>query len=165
MKDRVYIKDLKDHVGREVSISGWVHVRRDQGKMVFFDLRDMTGKVQCVVLPSEAKAIEQAKEIRPEWVLHVHGTVVKRPGKNVNEGVLNGDIEFGVKDIEVLNKAETPPFDITSDTSGVNEDTRLEYRYIDLRSERMQKNIRMRSEFVRLAREFLFSKMFTEIET
>ncbi|MEK7113277.1 MAG: OB-fold nucleic acid binding domain-containing protein, partial [Patescibacteria group bacterium] len=66
---RTYIKDLKDHIGEEISISGWVDVRRDQGKMVFFDMRDMTGRVQCVVLPSHVEAIEKAKEVRPEWVL------------------------------------------------------------------------------------------------
>jgi aspartyl-tRNA synthetase len=69
MKNRIYIKDLKDTIGKEVTIAGWVDVRRDQGKMVFFDMRDMTGKVQCVVLPNHAEAIEQAKEVRLEWVL------------------------------------------------------------------------------------------------
>ena len=165
MKDRVYIKDLKDNVGKEIIIAGWVDVRRDQGKMVFFDMRDMTGKVQCVTLPSHEQAITQAKEIRPEWVLKVTGIVNKRPEKNVKVGVVGGDVEIEVTNIEVLNMAETLPFDITTDTSGINEETRLAYRYLDLRSERMQKNIKMRSDFVRLCREFLFSKMFKEIET
>ena len=160
MKNRVYIKDLKDHIGKEIIIAGWVDVRRDQGKMVFFDMRDMTGKMQCVTLPNHIEAIEKAKEIRPEWVIEVKGIVNKRTDKNANDNV-----EIEVLDIEILNKAETLPFDITTDTSGVNEETRLDYRYLDLRSDRMQKNIRMRSEFVKKVREFLFSKMFTEIET
>jgi aspartyl-tRNA synthetase len=168
MKNRIYIKDLKEHIGirsagsgqEEVTIAGWVDVRRDQGKMVFFDMRDMTGKVQCVALPVHPEAINKAKEIRPEWVVEVKGIVNKRTDKNAN-----GNVEMEVLDIEILNKAETLPFDITTDTSGVNEETRLEYRYLDLRSDRMQKNIRMRSEFVKKVREFLFSKMFTEIET
>ena len=165
MKNRVYIKDLKDHVGKEITIAGWVDVRRDQGKMVFFDMRDVTGKVQCVALPSRADVIEKGKEIRPEWVLEITGIVNKRPEKNIKAGVLNGEVEMEVIGIEILNKAETLPFDITTDTSVINEDTRLKYRYLDLRSDRMQKNIRMRSEFVKRVREFLFSKMFTEIET
>jgi aspartyl-tRNA synthetase len=162
MKDRIYIKDLKEYVGKEVVIAGWVDVRRDQGKMVFFDMRDMTGKVQCVTLPNHEQAITQAKEIRPEWVLEVNGLVKERNDKNAKQG---GGVEIEVLNIEVSNKAETVPFDITTDTSGINEETRLAYRYLDLRSERMQKNIRMRSEFIQKAREFLFSKMFTEIET
>src|ERR1035437_8097101 len=160
MQNRIYIKDLKDNIGKEITIAGWVDVRRDQGKMVFFDMRDMTGKIQCVTLPVHPEAIEKAKEIRPEWVIEVKGIVNKRTDKNAN-----GNVEIEVLDIEILNKAETLPFDITTDTSGVNEETRLEYRYLDLRSDRMQKNIRMRSEFVKKVREFLFSKMFTEIET
>lgn len=164
MKNRIYIKDLKDNIGKEVIIAGWVNVRRDQGKMVFFDMRDMTGLVQCVALP-KSQAIKEAKEIRPEWVLKIIGTVNKRPDKNIKTGVLNGELEIEVTDIEILNKAETLPFDITTDTSAINEETRLAYRYLDLRSSRMKKNIKIRSEFVQKIREFLFSKMFTEIET
>jgi aspartyl-tRNA synthetase len=160
--NRIYIKDLKEHTGEEITVAGWVDVRRDQGKMVFFDVRDMTGKVQCVTLPAHPEAISKAKEIRPEWVLEVRGLVKPRNDKNAIQG---GGVELEVLDIEILNKAETLPFDITTDTSGVNEETRLAYRYLDLRSERMQKNIRLRSEFVKRVREFLFSKMFTEIET
>ncbi len=107
MKNRLYIKDLKDNIGQEVIIGGWVDVRRDQGKMVFFNMRDMTGKVQCVALPSRTEATEKAKEIRPEWVLRINGMVNRRPEKNVNAGVLNGDLELEVLNIEILNKAET----------------------------------------------------------
>src|SRR3989338_6675649 len=111
MKDRIYIKDLKDNVGKEVTIAGWVDVRRDQGKMVFFDMRDMTGKVQCVALPSRTEVIEKVKEIRLEWVLKITGMVNKRPVKNVKAGVLNGDLELEVTGIEVLSKAIDLPFE------------------------------------------------------
>lgn len=161
---RTYIKDLKEHIGKEVLIKGWVNVRRDQGKMVFMDMRDMSGLVQCVVL-SNRPAIETAKEMRTEWVLAVSGTVNKRPEKNINKEVLNGDIELEVKNIEVLNKAEALPFDISSDTKEINEDARLKYRYLDLRSERMQKNIRMRHEVIKLTREEFSKKHFIEVET
>ncbi|MDQ5954898.1 MAG: aspartyl-tRNA synthetase [Patescibacteria group bacterium] len=159
------MKDLKDNIGKEVIVAGWVDIRRDQGKMVFFDFRDMTGKVQCVVLPNHAEAIEKAKEIRPEWVLKVSGIVNKRPEKNVKADVLNGDVELEVTGIEVLNKADTAPFAINEDTANVNEDLRMQYKYLDLRTDRMQKNIRMRHKIVKLIRDYLDKENFTEVET
>src|SRR3989338_9395969 len=113
MKGRIYIKDLKDHVGEEVIIAGWVDVRRDQGKMVFFDIRDMTGKVQCVALPNHAEVIEQTKEIRLEWVLKIKGMVNKRPERNIKVGVLNGEIELEILNIEILSEAAPLPFDMS----------------------------------------------------
>ncbi|MBP6060745.1 MAG: hypothetical protein KA515_01940, partial [Candidatus Pacebacteria bacterium] len=95
MKGRIYIKNLSENVGKEVVIAGWVDVRRDQGKMVFFDMRDMSGRVQCVTLPMHEDAIAKAKEIRPEWVLKVSGLVKARTDKNAAAG---GGVE-----IEVLN--------------------------------------------------------------
>ncbi len=171
---RIYIRDLKNNVGQEVVIKGWVNVRRDQGKMVFMDMRDMTGLVQCVVLPplrqdsagqAKSELSEIAKEIRTEWVLAVTGIVNKRPEKNINPEVLNGDIEIEIKNIEVLNKAETLPFEISADTSEVNEDARLKYRYLDLRSERMQNNIRMRDKIISFFRDYMHRNDFVEIET
>jgi aspartyl-tRNA synthetase len=165
MQNRTYIGDLSKHIGEEVSISGWVSVRRDQGKMIFFDFRDMTGKVQGVVLPNATKAHEVGSRIRNEWVVRVRGKVNPRPEKNVQADKVNGNIELEIFEIEVLTEAEPLPFDISTDTSMIDEKVRLHYRYLDLRSERMQKNIRLRSDFVRRCREFLFSKRFTEIET
>lgn len=177
MKNRTYIKDLKDNIGtrstgsgqEEIVIAGWVDVRRDQGKMVFFDMRDMTGKVQCVALPSRAEVIGSivnlAKEIRPEWVLKITGIVNKRPEKNINVGVLNGDLELEVMGIEILNKAETPPIDPTGDGHEIGEEHRLKYRYIDLRRPRMQKNIRNRHKVVKFIRDYLDKENFIEIET
>jgi aspartyl-tRNA synthetase len=162
--ERVFIGELKDHIGETVTINGWISVRRDQGKMVFFDIRDMSGAVQGVVLPSSS-AMEPAKSIRVEFAVAITGIINKRPDKNVQADKDNGDIELKIESIEVLNAAETPPFDLSGDTSEVGEETRLQYRYLDLRSARMQRNIKLRSEFVRLCREFLFSKRFTEIET
>ena len=165
MKGRIYIKDLKDHIGKEVTIAGWVDVRRDQGKMIFFDMRDMTGKVQCVALPSRAEVIEKGKEIRPEWVLKIVGMVNKRPEKNVKAGMLNGGVELEVTEIEVLNKAETTPFQINETTAGINEDIRMKYKYLDLRTERMQKNIRMRDKIISFFRDYMHKNNFIEIET
>ena len=162
--ERTFIKDLKSKTGSEASISGWVDVRRDQGKMVFFDFRDGFGKVQCVVLPN-SPAIALAKEIRPEWVLKIEGKVNARPEKNINAGILNGDIELEVLNIEVLNKSETPPFEINIDTMPVGEEARMKYRYLDLRTERMQKNIRMRDKVITFFREYMHKNDFVEIET
>ena len=162
--ERTLIRDLGNHVGETVSVSGWVDVRRDQGKLVFFDFRDRSGKAQGVVLPGSA-AMDAAKDIRNEFVVRVEGKVNKRPEKNVQADRQNGDIELEITGIETLNPSDALPFDISSDTSGIDEGVRAEYRYLDLRSERMQKNIKLRSEFVRRCREYLFAHDFTEIET
>ncbi len=164
-KNRIYIKDLGAHKGAEVLISGWVDVRRDQGKLIFFDFRDMTGKVQGVILPSAPEAHVVGSKLRPEWVVSVRGKVNARPEKNVQAEKLNGDIELEILDITILNEAETPPFDIHADTREVGEDVRLKYRYIDLRNERLQKNIRNRHKVVKYIRDFLSSQNFTEVET
>lgn len=165
MKDRKYIKELKNFIGQEVIIAGWVDVRRDQGKLVFMDLRDMTGKVQCVVLPNHSEAMNAVKEVRNEWVLKVNGIVNKRPDKNINTEILNGDIELEITDIEVLNKAVTPQFDVTTDGREIGEDRRLKYRYIDLRRPRLQKNIRNRHKMAKFVRDFLDKENFIEVET
>lgn len=165
MKNRIYIKDLPSHAGETVTISGWVDVRRDHGKLIFIDVRDETGKVQVVVTPKQPEAHEQASALRSEWVVTLQGEVKARPENLVNANEPNGSIEFSATAITVLSQAVTPPFDPTQDTLGTNEETRLQYRYVDLRSARMQKNIRIRSEWVQKCREFLFAKGFTEIET
>lgn len=130
--------------------------------MVFFDMRDMTGKVQCVTLPIHEEAILKAKEIRPEWVLAVTGLVKKRTDKNAEQG---GGVEIEVTGIQVLNKAETSPFELGTDGYEVGEEHRLKYRYLDLRRGRMQKNIRNRHKVVKFIRDFLDKELFTEVET
>ena len=165
MRDRIYTDQLSAHVDETVVLAGWVDVRRDQGKMVFFDFRDMKGKIQCIVLPMHADAIGLAKEIRPEWVLRLEGKVNKRPEKNINPNVPSGDVELEVTKIEVLNKAETPPFELNVDTMPVGEDIRMKYKYLDLRSERMQKNLRMRDKIITFFRQYMHDNDFLEIET
>jgi aspartyl-tRNA synthetase len=164
MQKRTYIKDLKDHIGSETVIKGWVDVRRDQGKMVFFDFRDMTGKVQGVVLP-KSSAIDIAKEIRDEYVVEVKGKVNARPEKNINPEMMNGDIELEILEIKILNVSEPMPFNIGSDTREVGEDVRLKYRYLDLRSARMQENIRARDRIISFFRDYMHRNDFVEIET
>lgn len=165
MKERKYIKDLGSFTGQEVVIAGWVDVRRDQGKLVFIDLRDMTGKVQCVILPNHREAMSVIREVRNEWVLKVTGIINKRPERNIKEGVLNGEIELEITEIKILNKAQTPQFDVTTDGREIGEDNRLKYRYIDLRRPRLQKNIRNRHKMAKFIRDFLDKESFIEIET
>jgi len=158
---RTLIRDLHDHIDREVTVMGWVDVARHQSKMSFMNLRDRSGKIQCVVLAPD----ENVKEIRQEWCVEAVGTVVMRPEKNVNANQENGDIELLITKLKVLSRSETPPFDVSGDTSGIDEEARLKYRYLDLRSERMQRNMRVRSDFVQYMREALFKEDFVEIET
>src|SRR3989338_173178 len=165
MSERILIKDLKEHINKEISISGWINVRRDQGKLVFLDMRDMSGLVQCVVLPKYAEVMSAIKETRSEWVLRLAGIVNKRPEENVKAGVMNGDIELEVTGGEVLNKSETPPFDVTTDTLSVDESLRLKYRYLDLRTHRMQRNIRMRDKIISFFRDYMHRHDFVEVET
>ncbi|MDO8430454.1 MAG: aspartate--tRNA ligase [Candidatus Taylorbacteria bacterium] len=162
---RTYIKDLKEHVGKEVSISGWVDIRRDQGKLIFFDFRDVTGKVQGVILPNAKDAHAIGSTLRPEWVVKVNGKINPRPEKNIQKEKQNGDIELEIIRIEVLNEALTPPFDLHTDGKEINEEIRLKYRYLDLRRERLQKNIVMRDKIITFFREYMHKNNFVEIET
>jgi aspartyl-tRNA synthetase len=162
--ERTLIKNLSEQKGSEVLIKGWVHVSRDQGKMAFIDFRDRTGKVQGVVF-GKPEVLEVAKQLRPEFCVAVKGIVNERPKKMVKAGVLNGDIELEITAISILNTAETPPFDLTEDSSDKDEEVRLKHRSLDLRTDRMQNNMRVRSEFVRRCRNFLMEREFVEIET
>jgi len=163
MKNRVLIAELK--AGKEAEIAGWVDVRRDHGKLIFIDLRDMSGKVQMVALPNHKDAHAVASKLRDEWVIAVKGKVNKRPERMVNKDELNGHIEIEILSIDVLNESQTPPLDLHSDGKEISEEVRLKYRYLDLRRPRVHKNIKVRSGFVDRIRQFLFSKGFTEIET
>ena len=165
MNERTYIGELVSHIGEEVMIKGWVDVRRDQGKLIFFDFRDMSGYVQGVVLPNAAEAHEVGAKLRPEWVVEVKGKINKRPDRNIQKEKQNGDIELEILSIAVLNEAETPPFDISGDGRDISEDLRLKYRYLDLRRPRLQRNIRMRDKIISFFRDYMHKNNFVEIET
>ncbi|MBI5133805.1 MAG: aspartate--tRNA ligase [Candidatus Taylorbacteria bacterium] len=162
--ERTYIKDLESKKGGEAVIKAWVDVRRDQGKLIFLDFRDMTGYVQGVVLP-KSPAMETASRVRPEWVVEVHGKVNPRPEKNVQKDKQNGSIELEILSITVLNEAQTPPIDVRGDGREIGEESRLTHRYLDLRRPRMQKNIRNRNKVMLLTRKILERAGFCEIET
>jgi aspartyl-tRNA synthetase len=163
--ERTLIASANTHVGEEVLFKCWIDVRRDQGKMVFLDLRDRSGKIQAVVLPSHQEALAVAQKIRPEWVVAIGGKVNKRPEKNIKPGVINGDVELEVFSIEVLNEATTPAFDIATDGYEVGEEVRMEHKYLDQRRGRIQRNIRTRHKLINFIRSYLDKENFIEVET
>ena len=153
------------HVGQQVTLAGWVHRRRDHGGLTFIDLRDRTGLVQVVTDPEKAPAAHQAFEpVRNEWVLQIVGTVRKRPAGMANPDLASGEVEVAISEVTVLNTAKTPPFAINKEET-VDEDTRLKYRYLDLRRERMQKNLAIRHRIIKYIRDYLDKEGFLEIET
>lgn len=161
---RILIKETVTKVGEQVKISGWVNTRRDHGKIVFIDLRDMSGLLQIVFVPG-SKAYEKIADVRPEWVVSISGKINDRPEKMINKDLITGGVEMEAEEIEILNRAKTPPFEVDKDTSGVDEELRLKYRYLDLRSNRMAKNITLRHEVIKFIREYLYKENFREIET
>ena len=158
--DRTLIKDLGSYIGKKALIKGSVSVRRDQGKMVFFDFRDRSGSVQGVVLPKEELAMAVAKEIRAEYVVAVEGTVNERPPKNVNPDMLNGNIELQVESIEILSRAEIP-FELGAE---VNLDTYLDHQPFTLLSERSKDIFKVQESIVGAFRASLKSQDFTEFQ-
>lgn len=161
---RTYIEELGKHIGSEIEIRGWVDVRRDQGKMVFFDMRDMTGNVQCVALPNREAVIEKAKQIRPEWVLKIHGIVNKRPEKNINADIQNGDVELEVTDIEILAEAEPLPFDMSLNGYNVDISTELDNRALVLRQPKVQAIFKVQETVIDSFREFMKQNRFFEFQ-
>ena len=158
---RVLIGELDQHVGKTVSIAGWVDVRRDQGKLVFFDFRDRTGYVQGVVLPGDDTLMETAKEVRSEYVVRVEGVVNQRPEKNVQADKQNGNIELEIKGIEVLSAAEPMPFEFEGE---LNLDTYFDYLPLTLRSKRARAIFKVQAEIVKAYRLFMNTEGFTEFQ-
>ncbi len=163
--NRTYIKDTPGEIGKEVILKGWVDVRRDHGKLIFIDLRDVTGVVQTVFFAGNKEVYEIANTLRPEWVVEIHGTVQERPESMRNANIPTGGIEISGTMIQVLNQSETPPFDLGGDGREIGEEHRLTYRYLDLRRPRLKKNFILRHKVVKLVRDFLDAKGFIEIET
>jgi aspartyl-tRNA synthetase len=162
---RTLIIETPKMVGKTVKLSGWVHIRRDHGKLIFVDLRDRSGIIQTVIIPDAKEAHEASKILRSEFVVEMEGLVKARPISAVNQNSPTGGVELEVKKINILNESKTPPFEITGDTKNVNEEARLKYRYLDLRTERMQKNIRLRDKVIMFFRKYMHSNGFIEIET
>jgi aspartyl-tRNA synthetase len=149
--------------GQTVTVCGWVHRRRDHGGVIFIDLRDREGLLQCVFDPDTRDAFAAADKLRSEYVVKVTGRVRPRPAGTENPNLATGKVEVLGQDVELLNKAETPPFHPDDETVG--EDTRLKYRYIDLRRPQMQKNLRLRHEVIKRIRTYMDAQGFVDVET
>ena len=162
---RTYIKETIKQTGQKITIKGWVQTRRDHGKLIFLDIRDVTGTIQVVVLPDNQAVYEEAKKLRAEFVVEISGIINKRPEKLINPNLITGTIELQAQQLKILNTAQTPPFEIDQNTLSVNEDLRLKFRYLDIRSERMRKNLILRHKANQFVRNFLTEKGFYEIET
>ena len=154
----------KEHLGKDVSICGWVHRRRDHGGVIFLDVRDLEGICQAVIDPSNEEAFSLADKCRSEFVIQIKGSVRERPEGTVNSKMKTGEIEIEVSELEVLNSAATPAFPL-DDYQDVNEDVRLKNRIIDLRRPEMNNRILKRSKIVSTIRNFLEGRSFNEIET
>src|SRR5215471_5647522 len=156
----------KADVGKEVKLAGWVHSYRDHGGLVFIDLRDRDGLTQLVFDADDcgAQVLEEARKIRSEWVLSITGKVVAREPGLVNQKIPTGEIEVRVKTLDVLTLSPTPPF-TPSDKESINEERRLQYRYLDLRRPEMQQTLRTRYRVTKVMRDYLGDAGFWEIET
>ncbi len=154
----------KTHLGSEQILCGWVHSYRNLGGLLFIDLRDRTGKVQLVCNPENKEAFETAASVRMEYVIEVQGLVSARAEGAVNKNMPTGEVEVVIKNIKVLNTCIALPFEIETDKN-ISEETRLKYRYLDLRNERMIKNLTLRHKVTQAAREYFSDLGFLEIET
>jgi len=162
---RFIIKDTAKHIGEKVRVCGWVNTRRAHGKILFIDLRDISGFLQVVFVPSNKEVYDLAQTLRPEWVVEIVGTIVKRPENMVNAKLETGQVELSVDSLKVLSKSETLPFPVEGDGYDINEEARMKYRYLDLRRERLRNNFIMRHKVIKFIRDFLDKEGFAEIET
>ncbi len=162
---RILNIETKDQVGKEVKVAGFVNIIRAHGKVLFFDLRDISGLLQVVFIPSNKEIYDLAKEVRNEWIVEITGKILERPKNMFNENIKTGEIELQAKKLKILSKAKNLPFEINQDTIKVNEETRLKYRYLDLRTERMKNNIIFRNKVILYIRNYLNNKGFIEIQT
>ena len=170
MKRTHHCNELRPaHIGQTVTLSGWVHSRRDLGGVIFIDIRDREGRTQTVFDPSDLpkELFDQAAALRSECVVSLTGKVRQRPEGTINPKIPSGEVEVLVKSLEVLNRAEVLPFQIDDPeaASKVNEELRLQYRYLDLRRPEMIRNLRLRSKVAMATRAFMDEEGFLEVET
>jgi len=160
---KVNIRSTPDFLGQSVQLAGWVHARRNMGKIVFIDLRDRSGIVQVVLANTLESGAELVTRIRPEFVVEIEGQVAERKGGETASGPAR--VEIQARRLKILNESKTPPFEISNEDRQANEDLRMRYRYLDLRHRRMIRNLELRNNVVRFIREYLGNLDFLEIET
>lgn len=162
--NRDWIIDTTGRVGETVTINGWVASRRDHGKLIFIDVRDRTGIIQAVFWGGNQELFDQAAILRNEFVVRLTGKIQSRGEKQINPDLPTGTVELAVEKLEILNESETPVFEIEK-SAETNEEMRMQYRYLDLRSSRMQSNIKNRYLVTKLIRDEMDANKFWEIET
>ena len=152
-----------NNVGQEITVFGWVQRQRDLGNLIFVDVRDRSGIIQLSFnSETDEEIFEKAHSVRPEYVVAAVGKVAERESKNPD--IPTGDIEVMVTDFRIISKAETPPF-VIENSDSVGDETTLKYRYLNLRNEKLTKNILMRHKIAKIAREYFYDNDFIEIET
>jgi len=162
---RTLVRDLSAQMNQKVTVSGWVHTRRDHGGLIFIDLRDHTGIIQLVVQPENAEAFTLAEQVRDEYVISITGSVKERDDTLKNPNIPMGNIEVVTENIRLLNKSEPLPIPVREDAPQASEEHRLKYRYLDLRRSKMQETLKKRAAYYKLLRDYMESNEFTEVTT
>ena len=165
MKKRVLAAETSAEVGKNITVAGWVHSRRDHGGLIFIDLRDHTGLVQLVINPDRAEAFRLAESLRDEFVIRASGVVMERGEGLKNPNIASGDVEIVVQNLEILNRAETLPIQPFAEENQAGEDLRFKYRYLDLRRPKMQQILKKRAEMYRRIHQYMDTRDFIEIQT
>jgi aspartyl-tRNA synthetase len=165
MTTRTLVRELAANIGQAVTVSGWVHTRRDHGGLIFIDLRDHTDIIQLVIQPENAEAFALAEQVRDEFVISVTGLVKERDDSLKNPNISTGEIELVAENVRVLNRSETLPIPIHSDGPQASEELRLKYRYLDLRRSKMQDMLKKRSAYYRVLRNYMEENEFIEVTT
>ena len=154
-----------DEVGKNITVAGWVHSRRDHGGLIFIDLRDHTGLVQLVINPEQTEAFRLAESLRDEFVIRASGMVTERGEGLKNPNIASGNVEIVVENLEILNRAETLPIQPFAEENQAGEDLRFKYRYLDLRRPKMQDMLKKRAEMYRRMHQYMDTRDFIEIQT
>ena len=162
---RTLVRELTELTSRTVTISGWVHTRRDHGGLIFIDLRDHTGIVQLVIQPEHAEAFASAEQLRDEFVISITGSVKERDEALKNPNIETGNIEVVVDTLRLLNKSDPLPIPIHNETTQASEELRLKYRYLDLRRAKMQETLKKRAAYYKVLRDYMEAGEFIEVTT
>ena len=165
MKNRVLAAETSAEVGKNITVAGWVHSRRDHGGLIFIDLRDHTGVVQLVINPGKPAAFKLAESLRDEFVIRASGVVTERGEGLKNPNIASGNVEIVVENLEILNRAETLPIQPFAEENQAGEDLRFKYRYLDLRRPTMQQMLKKRAEMYRRMHQYMDTRDFIEIQT
>ena len=165
MKNRVLAAETSAEVGKNITVAGWVHSRRDHGGLIFIDLRDHTGLVQLVINPDKPAAFKLAESLRDEFVIRASGVVTERGEGLKNPNIASGNVEIVVKNLEILNRAETLPIQPFAEENQAGEDLRFKYRYLDMRRPKMQDMLKKRAEMYRRMHQYMDTRDFIEIQT